>query len=233
MTTEVTETTTEATNDTLLTETVDMELTTEDTLYGKDQEVDETVDETKEEAKDSEKVDDVETVAKSEEEAESGETEEEATGEDEKVEYKLELKSDSVLDNSMFEGIEAFARENNLSEDVAKGLLSKQEELLIDFVNMKTQELEAQKDTWREQVINDKTLGGENLDKTIESARRVVTKFGNEAFINMLKETGYGDNVEVVRFFSKIGSMMSDDTLVTGNEFGGEKPVEDYFYGSN
>ena len=214
-------------------ETVEMELSTEDTLYAKDASVDELVDETKSETKDSESIDDkkLNEEVESSEEDESGETKEDTEGETKEVEYKLKLKENSLMDNSMMEDIESFAKENNMSNDMAVGLLSRQEELLENFISMKTEELESQKDGWREEVVKDKSLGGENLNRTIENARRAVTKFGSEEFIGMLKNTGYGDNIEVVRFFSNIGSMMSDDKLVTGKEFGGEKSIEDHFYG--
>jgi len=229
----ITENGTEQT-ETLSTETVDNEVTIEDSLYDNGSKEETPVDGTKEETEGIEKVEgNDDGVKESEEEDESGETGEDLKSEAEIVEYNLKLREDSILDSSILEGVEAFARENNLSKDLAEGLLNTQEELLSNFVKMKTDENEAQKDNWREEIINDKNLGGENLKTTTENAKRAVNNFGTPEFINMLRETGYGDNIEVVRFFSKIGSMMSDDSLVNGKEHGGEKPVEDFFYGSN
>ena len=129
-------------------------------------------------------------------------------------------------------GFEQSLKVEHVNNDQAMGLLTKQEELLNNFVAAKTKELETIKDGWRSEVINDEILGGGNLKTTIEQARRTVEKFATPEFKEMLRETGYGDNIEVVRFFSKIGAMMQDDTIVTGSEFAGEKPVEDYFYGN-
>lgn len=199
----------------------------EDTLYDNSEQIDEPADESKEETKDSE----IE-VTESSEAAETEETEETSGSEETVLDYKLELAENSRMDNSMLEAVTAYAKENNLSKDMAAGLLSKQEELLSSWVESKTEEMMAVRDSWSDAVRNDKVLGGDNLDKTIESARRVVDRFASEEFVGMLIETGYGDHPEVVRFLTKIGSLMENDTLITGKDFGGEKSTEDYFYGS-
>jgi len=203
------------------------ETTVEDSLYGAEPGNDKTIDETKEEAADSDE------ITESKEETESGDDVKESEDLEETAQYKLELSENSLMDNSFLEEIESFLVENNISEDVAKGMLNKQEEVLAKWVESKTEAIEAEKDQWRDQVVNDKVMGGDNLKTTVENAKRVVGKYASEDFVNMLRETGYGDNPEFVRFVSAIGAAMSDDTLVSGKEFGGEKRTEDYFYGSN
>ncbi len=152
---------------------------------------------------------------------------------DEEITYKLELTKEGFLDNSHVESVTAFAKENNLTNDKAQELLSKQEELISKYVEGEEAKIETEIEGWRQSVIDDKILGGDNLTKTTENARRVVKRFGGEDLIGILQDTGYGNHPAVVGFLSKLGSIMSDDTLVVPNAI--EKkdvPAEDLFYGT-
>lgn len=150
----------------------------------------------------------------------------------EEIEYKLELNKESFLDNSHVESVTAFAKENNLSNEKAQEILSKQEETILNYVESEVKKQDAEIAGWRDSVIKDTDMGGDNLTKTVESARRVVDKFGSEDFTTLLRDTGYGDHPEVVRFLSKLGSVMSDDSLILTNETGTKNvPIEDLFYG--
>lgn len=157
---------------------------------------------------------------------------EDDTNKKEEISYKLELGKETFLDNSHVESVTAFAKENNLTNDKAQELLSKQDELLSSFVTSEAEKVETEIEGWRQSVIDDKVLGGENLKKTTEDARRVVERFGGEGLVGILNDTGYGNHPAVVGFLSKLGSIMSEDSLVIPNSI--EKkdiPAEDLFYG--
>lgn len=158
---------------------------------------------------------------------------EEAQAEDKEIEYKLELGKETLLDNSVVEDVTAFAKEHNLSNDVAQKILSKQEETISKFFEAEAKAQEAELSKWRDSVINDNNMGGDNLKKTVEDARRVVERFGSEEFIEILRDTGYGDHPEVVRFLSNLGKIMSDDSLVLPNVKAADRPIEEIFYGKS
>lgn len=181
-----------------------------------------------------------ETVDESSEEKTTEETVEEKTqeevteteGESKEIEYKLELGKESLLDNSHVESITAFAKENNLSNDQAQKLLGQREETISNYVNAVDEAHEAELAGWRDSVVNDVDMGGDNLKETVASAKKVVEKFGGEDFTNILRDTGYGDNPHVVRFLSNIGKLMSDDSLILPKAAGVTKTNEEVFYGS-
>ena len=171
-------------------------------------------------------------VAK-EEDAKAEDSTEEKKEEEQAVEYSLNLREGSLLGKGFLEDVESFAKENNLSNEVAQKVLDKQQMVLDSFIEAEANRHDKELEEWRQEVINDPTLGGDNLNKTAEDARRVVTRFGSEGFIQILKETGYGDHPEVVRFLSKLGSIMSEDSLILAKSGAKDKPLEDYFYKTN
>jgi hypothetical protein len=174
-------------------------------------------------------------LEENQQETESDNKPDDKTENDEASDFKLELNKESLLDNSNVEDVVSFAKENNLTKDQAQQLLSKQEELLVKYAQSELDKYEAQLDAWREEVIKDPVMGGDNLKKTTENARRAVKAFGDDQFINLLNETGYGDNPEVVKFLSKIGALMEDDNLIlpSAKAERQNKPMHEYFYGSN
>ena len=217
-------------NETVVTEeTIETkELSTEDAFYPNQE---------KPEAEEKEEVS-TEVVSEGEEKAEINTEDGEAETEDAKedhidVEYKLALEENSFLDNSTIDEVTDFAKENNLSNDMAQEILSRQEQTLRNWIETKQNAHEEEKDGWRASVIEDKTMGGDNLKKTVEVSRRLVERYASEDFISMLRDTGYGDHPEVVKFFYKVGSAMSDDSLVLPKAKSAARPVEDLFYGTN
>lgn len=88
---------------------------------------------------------------------------------------------------------------------------------------------------WRDNVEADKDIGGENLQETEKFValalkklgppnRTVKDEQGNEVTTNplqdILKITGVGNHVEIVRIFSKIGAILADDAFDFGRHLG-------------
>ena len=197
-------------------------------LYDKEDSADKPAEAPEEKTEDSE-----EKVATSEETDAKGEDAEETADEQEKAEYSLELKEESLLDNSFVEGIKTLAKEHNLSNEQAQELLSKQEEAVQGWVDSQVAEVERQKETWKSQVIEDKTMGGDNLEATVKAARGVIDRFANEEVKELLRVSGYGNHPEIVRFLSSVGRAMSDDSLVMAQAKETPKSAVEVFYGSN
>lgn len=157
--------------------------------------------------------------------------EESAEGESEDAEYSLDWKEDGLLGETWAKDTESWAKENKLSKDLAQSLLDKQEEAVSHYIDKEAEKWNKQLDDWRDEVVADSHMGGDYLKETSENAKRVVERFGDEGVIEILRETGYGDNPHIVRFLSKIGKAMSDDSLVLdGKSETNNKPIEDYFY---
>lgn len=152
-------------------------------------------------------------------------------------EFKLELSEESILEQALgkevLKEVEAFAKENGLSNEAAQAMLKREEAMLQKLQDANAEAFDNRVESWRQDVLADKQLGGENFEKTKLDAQKAVKHFGDEDFIKILNETGYGNNPSVVRFLANIGALMQNDSLIaSGKEQPGEKPLHEYFYGS-
>jgi hypothetical protein len=123
--------------------------------------------------------------------------------------YDLKLPEDSLLDKSAIERTAAQAKEQGLSNDAAQEFLNRQSQALTDHVDK-------QSEAWEAAVKADPEIGGDNYGESVEMARRVVARFGNDALKKSLTKYGYGNHPEVVRFCANIGKAMSEDKLIQG-----------------
>lgn len=97
-------------------------------------------------------------------------------------------------------------------------------------------ELQAQtwvdlKNTWETETRADKEIGGERLDESLQYAKLSVVKLGTVALSQALEITGFGNHPEFVRFFAKVGKLISDDKFDFGSLSGeGSKTHEDILF---
>ena len=79
---------------------------------------------------------------------------------------------------------------------------------------------------WISEMKRDPEIGGQNFDQTIVDAKKVVQRFGSDAFVKLLETTQLdgplGSHPEMIRLLSSIGKGRLEDT-VAGNDsqFGG------------
>ncbi len=123
--------------------------------------------------------------------------------------YDLNLPEDSLLDKSAIERTAAQAKEQGLSNDAAQEFLNQQSQALTDHVDKQSED-------WIAEIKADKDIGGDNYGESVEMARRVVNRFGNDALKESLTKYGYGNHPEVVRFCANIGKAMGEDKLISG-----------------
>lgn len=172
--------------------------------------------------------------AKNENESEEEGGEDDASKESdkkEKIEYDLKLSEDSYLDESIAEDIKSFAEKHGLSNEAANEMLKSQESIANNFASQLKEKHEEQVDNWFKESQRDPEIGGEKLKETAELSKRALDAFGSKDLANALRETGYGNNPEVVKFLSRIGKLVSNDTLVNSGAEGRQTSRAEILYG--
>jgi len=146
--------------------------------------------------------------------------------------YDLKLPENSPLDKSVVDRIAAEAKKHGLSQEHAQSLLERENYAVSSHMNAQQEHLKAQANAWVEEVKSDTDIGGDNFQANTELAKRVVSRFGTEAFAKTLNETGLGNHPELVRTFVKIGKAMSEDQLVLPGSQNApvKKSIEDTLY---
>lgn len=145
---------------------------------------------------------------------ESAATEEKGTGAPEA--YELEgLEGESLSD------LTAYARANELTNDQAQALVTRDAEMQEKFAAHTAEQFEKTKAEWKASFEADPAIGGTNAEKTVSNAVLAMDKFADPEFSKMLKETGLGSHPEVIRLLSNIGAVMAE-----GKILGAETPAK-------
>lgn len=144
---------------------------------------------------------------------------------------ELKLPDGALLNSQQFEDIKTFAKEKNISTEVAQEILNKQNNAVKSYQDYVASEHEKTVSQWAEQAKTDSEYGGQNFTKNVELARRALEKFATPQFIKELDSTGYGNHPEIIRIFTRMGKMLAEDKIVNPSAAAvGTKNLEDIFY---
>ena len=132
---------------------------------------------------------------------------------------------DASVQTAINEAVPLF-KEMGLTQDQAQKLVDlhmKQWKGAADQIEETMRKRDIQKpDAWMEQTRNHPEFGGAKLNENIEAARLAIDKLGGPELSKALaEETGIINHPAVFGAFVKMGRLMKEDTLVTGNVAGG------------
>ena len=93
------------------------------------------------------------------------------------------------------------------------------------------QQWQEQVSQWRKQATEDPHIGGANLPTTVARAQLALDRFDEGKRIGqLLEQTGYGNNPDVLRFFNRLADTLMEDGLVQGQPGGAMPPLEERMY---
>lgn len=147
--------------------------------------------------------------------------------------YDLKPPEGSVLDAKAIETVTAQAKAMGLTNEQAQAYLNDKDTQVRSFHTQQKEALDARRVTWADAVKNDKELGGDNLNESVETAKRFVKEYASDALKKELDDTGLGNHPELIRMLARAGKAMKDDKTVFPGSQGGSaaKSIEDVFYG--
>jgi type III secretory pathway component EscV len=207
-----------------------------DNLYDNTDKKDEVADESKEV---EDKEDQEKSTEKEEEVAEDAESkEQEEKVEKEPVELELTLSKDSLLEDSDLTDHLEYAKEKELSQEVAQELLEQKEAAVLLDRERQSEVLRIESDEWAKEIMTDKRLGGAKFEESQKIARkplddsRFVNPEDREQLDSFLKKTNLADHPIFFRLLHGVGEAMSDGEFVKGAEPIKRKlSTEEKFYG--
>ena len=134
-------------------------------------------------------------------------------------EYELEIPEEDGVDITLYkDATKALAKELNLSKDAAQKIIKRDIAMKAEGEKRIAALGEEQKTKWADQTRSDQEIGGQNLDRSLGDARAVLDRFGTPAFKREISESGYGNNVELIRILSRIGKAMREDGMVQAQQ---------------
>jgi hypothetical protein len=129
--------------------------------------------------------------------------------------YQFELPEGYELNAEVAGEFETYARELNLPQDKAQAAVSMGVKLVESAMAKQAEAYTQQVAAWREEVTNDKEIGGPALAENLSYAARVLDTYAPDLRA-VLDETGLGNHPAFVKAFVKIGKAISEDRLVGG-----------------
>jgi len=138
-----------------------------------------------------------------------------ANAQQQEVDYVFNFPREEGVDVSYYESsTKALAKELGLSKEAAQKIVDRDVQMRAEGEKRIAAIVEEQKTKWAEQTRADKEVGGQNLDSALGNARSVLDRFGTPEFKKEISESGYGNNVELIRLLSRIGKAMKEDGFV-------------------
>lgn len=127
------------------------------------------------------------------------------------------------------------AKELNIPQAKAQQLIDFQSQLASKQAELYQAAVTKQAQDWAAEIKNDPEIGGENYDKSVASAIKVIQSFGDPALTELLNQSGLGNHPALFKFCHRISAAISEDKFVLpGSQSNtGRKSNEEVFYGSN
>lgn len=124
------------------------------------------------------------------------------------------------LDGETVDTFKDVARELNLTQEQAQSVIDKMTPVMAQ---RQQAQMAAQAEQWAEDSRNDEEFGGEQFDENIATAKRAMDQFASDELKGLLDDSGLGSHPEVIRMFHKVGSAISEDSVVTGGSGQGQR----------
>lgn len=118
------------------------------------------------------------------------------------------------MDADVLGEFKGLAKELNIPQDKAQKLIDFQTQLATKQAEQYQAAVTKQSQDWAAAIKNDPDVGGENYDKSVASAIKVIQSFGDPALTELLNQSGLGNNPALFKFCHRISAAISEDKFV-------------------
>lgn len=129
--------------------------------------------------------------------------------------YTFELPDGVELNADISAEFTTIAKELEMPQEKAQAVVDLGVKLAQGWATAQAEAIEAVQAEWRATAEADPEIGGDKLAESLAASKRVLDKFGNEAFRQVLEDTKLGDHAEVIRFMANVAKVISEDSMVT------------------
>lgn len=147
----------------------------------------------------------------------------------------FKLPDGMEMDADVLGEFKNLAKELNIPQAKAQQLIDFQTQLASKQAEQYQAAVTKQAQDWAASIKSDPEVGGENYDKSVASAIKVIQSFGDPALTELLNTSGLGNHPALFKFCHRISAAISEDKFVLpGSQSNtGRKSNEEVFYGSN
>lgn len=137
------------------------------------------------------------------------------------IEYKFTHPVEGAeFDSAVVDAFTEVVSGHKISQEAAQDILGKMTQVINE---RQVGALEALRSGWRDELAQDKEIGGDKLAESMATARKSFQQFGGDDALKLLDESGLGDHPAIVRMFYKVGKAISEDTFVAAGNSPGQQ----------
>ena len=118
------------------------------------------------------------------------------------------------MDQEVLGEFKTLAKELNIPQAKAQQLIDFQTQLANKQAEQYQSAVTKQAQDWAAEIKNDPDVGGENYDKSVASAIKVIQSFGDPALTELLNQSGLGNHPALFKFCHRISAAISEDKFV-------------------
>jgi len=131
--------------------------------------------------------------------------------------YEFKAPEGVELNPALLGEFEGLARELNMPQNEAQAIVERMTPKIQARMQAQQIEIMAQaRADWLQQIESDAEIGGAAKQASQASAAKALHQFGTPELRVLLKDSGLEAHPEVVRFFSRAGKAISEDSFVSG-----------------
>jgi hypothetical protein len=148
------------------------------------------------------------------------------------VVYEFTAPEGVTLDQAQVEKFTVLAKELKLPADKAQTLV----DLVTEVEVQRREQHETLKTKWADEIKADKVLGGDKLDETLATAKKVYSLLPEKEateFKALMDLSGFGNHPSMVRLLHAVGTALSEDKFVAGGKSPGAIGASGFFDNSN
>lgn len=145
--------------------------------------------------------------------------------------YEFKLPEGLPEDTEATAQFSELAKGLKLTQEQAQSLVDLYAERMKGLVEGQVASWTATRKEWVTAAQTDKEYGGANFDANRAHVARAMKQFGTPELAKALDEFGFGDHPELVRFFYRVGKLVSEPSFHTGSgENAGARTPESVLY---
>lgn len=118
------------------------------------------------------------------------------------------------MDVEVLGAFKNLAKELNIPQAKAQQLIDFQTQLATKQAEEYQAAVAKQSQEWAASIKNDPEIGGENYEKSVASAVKVIEAFGDPSLKELLNTSGLGNHPSLFKFCHRISAAISEDKFV-------------------
>lgn len=114
------------------------------------------------------------------------------------------------------------AKDLKMTQEAAQTMLERGAKILDADLARQVQKT---RDEWAAAALADKEIGGDKLPEVLAVAKKALVQHGSPALIEWFDKSAFGNNVENIKAWYRIGKLLGEEKIITGG--GAQTPETD------